>query len=69
MGAQGLRFRRPLVYPAPFCEPDLTFQVAGANTALIVDSRAVLPLGEGTRTVDVWLSAVAGVVLLYLWAR
>ena len=32
-------------------------RVAGTRTALVIDGRAELPLGDGTRSADVWLSA------------
>ena len=43
-----------LVQPRPGAA---RIQVAGARTALVIDGRAELPLGDGTRSVDVWLSA------------
>lgn len=45
-----------LVQPRPGAA---RIRVAGARTALVIDGRAELPLGNGTRSVDVWLSAGA----------
>lgn len=47
-------FHGKLVQPRPGAA---RIQVAGVRTALVIDGRAELPLGDGTRSVDVWLSA------------
>jgi TolA-binding protein len=47
-------FHGKLVQPRPGAA---RIQVVGARTALVIDGRAEIPLGEGARVVDVWLSA------------
>ncbi len=51
-----------LVQPRPGAA---RIQVAGSRTVLVIDGRAELPLGDGTRSVDVWLSAGTHDVALF----